>query len=131
MKTFKNGNMHITREELDAIINEAVTRALASAPVSEKAPRKGKSKPVSSVATKPTTRREAIKAWEDAKGITPESKEKYKALVNSHSEFYKKLWDARVNDKTYIANVKKLGKSGANKAYHKHICELASIESKK
>ena len=127
MKTYKNGSIHMNESELNAIIANAVAQALAQA----QAPAKGKSKPVSSVATKPTTRREAIKAWEDAKGITPESKEKYKALVNSHSEFYKKLWDARVNDKTYIANVKKLGKSGANKAYHKHICELASIESKK
>lgn len=131
MKTFKNGNMHITREELDAIINEAVTRALASAPVSEKAPRKGKGKAVSSVATKPTTRREALAAWEREKGITPDSKAKYKALVNGNSEFYQTHWKARLEDKHYLADVKKLGKSQANKNWHKHICALASEESKK
>lgn len=133
MKTYKNGNVHMTREELDAIINEAVTRALAStsAKPSGKAT-KGKGKAsASSVATKPQTRAEALAKWEADKGITPESKAKYKALCNSNSDFYKNLWASRVNDKTYIANVKKLGKSGANKAWHKHICELASIESKK
>lgn len=133
MKTFKNGNMHITREELDAIIAQAVAQALASvdAPASGKSPRKGKGKPVSSVATKPTTRREALAAWENAKGITPESKARYKALVNSNSEFYQTHWKARLEDKHYLADVKKLGKSQANKNWHKHICELASIESKK
>ena len=131
MKTFKNGNMHMTREELDTIINEAVARALASASVNDKAPRKGKSKPVSSVATKPTTRREALAMWEREKGITADSKAKYKALVNGNSEFYQTHWKARLNDKTYLADVKKFGKSQANKNWHKHICELASIESKK
>lgn len=91
---------------------------------------KGKATPQPK-AEKPSTRAEALAKWADAKGITPESKEKYKALCNSNSDFYKNLWASRVNDKTYIANVKKLGKSGANKAWHKHICELASIESKK
>ncbi|MBQ3017405.1 MAG: hypothetical protein IJD89_00515 [Clostridia bacterium] len=125
----------MSESELQAIIANAVAQALAAQAGSSKAAKgkatKGKGSAGSSVATKPTTRKEAIAAWESAKGITPESKAKYKALVNSNSDFYKELWAKRESDKTYIANVKKLGKSGANKAYHKHICELAAIESKK
>lgn len=132
MKTFKNGNVHMSEQELNTLIASAVAQALAQAGVNDKAPRKGKSKPsATAVAEKPTTRREALAKWEAEKGITPESKAKYKALVNGNSEFYKKLWAERLNDKGYLADVKKLGKSGANKAWHKHICELAAIESKK
>ena len=127
MKTYKNGSIHMNESELNAIIANAVAQALAQA----QAPAKGKGKAVSSVATKPATRREAIKAWEHAKGITPDSKAKYKALVNGNSEFYQTHWKARLEDKHYLADVKKLGKSQANKNWHKHICELASIESKK
>lgn len=121
-----------TREELADLM---AVMSMGDAPVKAKSSgkaTKGKGKSKSQPkADKPTTRAEALAKWEADKGITPESKAKYKALCNSSSEFYKALWDARVNDKTYVANVKKLGKSGANKAYHKHICELASIESKK
>lgn len=132
MKKYKNGNVSMSQDELNAIIANAVAQALASvdAPAKGKAT-KGKSKPAGSVSTKPTTRREALAKWEADKGITADSKAKYKALVNGNSEFYKKHWDARVNDKAYIADVKKFGKSQANKNYHKHICELAAIESKK
>ena len=121
-----------TREELADIM---AIMSMGNAPVKSKPSgkaTKGKGKAsASSVATKPQTRAEALAKWEADKGITPESKAKYKALCNSNSDFYKNLWVSRVNDKTYLANVKKLGKSGANKAWHKHICELASIESKK
>lgn len=131
MKKYKNGNVSMSESELNAIIANAVAQALAQQAGSSKAA-KGKGKAAaSSVATKPTTRKEALAAWADAKGITEESKAKYKALVNSNSEFYKAHWNARLTDKRYIADVKKLGKSGANKAWHKHICELASVESKK
>ena len=131
MKKYKNGNVSMSESELNAIIAQAVAQALASvdAPATGKAPRKGKA--ASSVATKPTTRREALAAWEREKGITADSKAKYKALVNGNSEFYQAHWSARLNDKHYLADVKKLGKSQANKNWHKHICELASIESKK
>lgn len=133
MKKYKNGNVSMSESELNAIIAQAVAQALASvdAPATGKAPRKGKGKAASSVATKPTTRREALAAWEREKGITADSKAKYKALVNGNSEFYQAHWSARLNDKGYLADVKKLGKSQANKNWHKHICELASIESKK
>lgn len=126
-----------TREELADIMAVMGMSAQADAPVKGKSKSgskatKGKGKATAQPkAEKPTTRREALAQWADAKGITEESKAKYKALVNSNSEFYKALWASRVNDKGYIANVKKLGKSGANKAWHKHICELASEESKK
>lgn len=126
-----------TREELADLM------AIMGAGVQADAPVKGKSKTGSKAtkgkgkattqpkAEKPTTRREALAQWADAKGITDESKAKYKALVNSKSEFYTRLWEARKSDKTYLADVKKVGKSNANKNWHKHICELASIESKK
>jgi hypothetical protein len=130
MKKYKNGNMSMSESELQAIIASAVAEALAKQSGGKAT--KGKSKPTGgSVATKPTTRREALAQWADAKGITEESKAKYKALVNGSSDFYKKHWEARLTDKGYLASVKKLGKSGANKAWHKHICELADIESKK
>lgn len=119
-----------TADELKDIVSVMGVSAPAKAE-GKKAPRKGKGKAVSSVATKPTTRKEAIAAWENAKGITADSKAKYKALVNGNSEFYKAHWEARLKDKGYLADVKKLGKSGANKAWHKHICELADAESKK
>lgn len=77
------------------------------------------------------TRAEALAKWEAEKGITADSKAKYKALTNSNSEFYKGLWAKREGDKTYEANLKKYGKSFANKEYHKHICALASEEAKK
>lgn len=82
-------------------------------------------------AEKPATRAEALAKWEADKGITPESKERYKALVNSNSDFYKSHWAKREGDATYEANKKKYGKSYANKEFHKHICALASEESKK
>lgn len=129
MKKYKNGNVSMSESELNAIIANAVAQALAQAGTPAK---KGKGKPaVSSVATKPTTRREAIAAWEHAKGITPDSKAKYKALVNGNSEFYQTHWKARLTDKHYLADVKKLGKSQANKNWHKHICELANEEAMK
>ena len=129
MKKYKNGNISVSEHELQAIIANAVADALAKQSGSKAT--KGKSKATGSKATKPTTRREALAQWADAKGITEESKAKYKALVNGNSDFYKKHWEARLTDKGYLASVKKLGKSGANKAWHKHICELADIESKK
>lgn len=126
-----------TREELADIMAIMGMNAQADAPVKGKSKTgskatKGKGKATAQPKSeKPTTRAEALAKWEADKGITPESKAKYKALCNSNSDFYKNLWASRVNDKGYLANVKKLGKSEANKAWHKHICELASIESKK
>ena len=125
-----------TREELADLMAVAGMSAEAPAPAKGKKSgskaTKGKGKAaVSSVATKPTTRKEALEAWANAKGITEESKAKYKALVNSSSDFYQALWAKRTSDKAYNADVKKFGKSQANKNYHKRICELASIESKK
>lgn len=77
------------------------------------------------------TRKEAIAEWQEAKGITPESRERYKALVNSKSEFYQSHWDKRESDATYAANKAKGGKSFANKEFHKYILALAAEESKK
>lgn len=125
-----------TREELADIM--AVMGMSASAPASAKSKKsgskatKGKGKAVAnSEAVKPTTRKEALEAWANAKGITAESKAKYNALVNGNSDFYKSHWAKRTSDKAYNADVKKFGKSVANKNYHKRICELAAIESKK
>ena len=116
-----------TREELADIM--AVMGMSTSAKGKGKKPTSAKApKPK---ADKPTTRREALAKWQAEKGITDESKAKYKALVNSNSDFYKGLWATREADKTYQANLKKFGKSFANKEFHKHICALASEESKK
>lgn len=137
-KIIINGHVceYSTREELADIM--AVMGMSAEAPASAKGKKsgskatKGKGKAsANSEAVKPTTRREALAAWADAKGITDEIKAKYKALVNGNSEFYKTHWDARVNDKAYNADVKKFGKSVANKNYHKRICAMAAEESKK
>lgn len=127
-----------TREELADIMAVIGVSASAEAPAAAKGKKsgskatKGKGKAATnSEAVKPTTRKEALEAWANAKGITDESKAKYKALVNSSSDFYQALWAKRSSDKAYNADVKKFGKSVANKNYHKRICELASIESKK
>lgn len=138
-KIIINGHVceYNTREELADIMAVMGMSADAPAPAKGRAKSgskatKGKSKAAaSSVATKPTTRKEALEAWANAKGITDESKAKYKALVNGNSDFYKALWAKRESDKRYIADVKKFGKSVANKNYHKRICELADAESKK
>ena len=99
----------------------------AKKPTCAKAPKKAQPK-----AEKPKmTRAEALAKWQAEKGITDESKAKYKALCNSNSEFYKGLWSTREEDKTYQANLKKYGKSFANREFHKHICALASEDSKK
>lgn len=133
-KVIINGHVceYNTREELADIM--AVMGAQADAPASKgkagSKATKGKGKAKAKDA-KPATRAEALAKWEADKGITADSKAKYKALVNGNSDFYKAHWEARLNDKAYNANVKKLGKSGANKAWHKHICELAAAESKK
>lgn len=101
------------------------------APVKGKKPTGAKAPKTTKKADKPATRAEALAKWQAEKGITDESKAKYKALCNSNSEFYKSHWDKRAEDKTYAANVKKYGKQFANKEFHKHICALASEESKK
>ena len=103
----------------------ACAPAKSKKPTGAKAPKAKKAQP------KPATRAEALAKWEAEKGITAESKAKYKALCNSNSEFYKAHWSKRAEDKTYAANLRKYGKSYANREFHKHICALASEESKK
>lgn len=88
----------LTQEELQKIIANAVAQ-VAGAKVAPKV-------------AKPTTRKQALAQWEAKKGITPENKQAYKALVQ---ERFEADWEVWTSSKAYKA-LKGAERKAANKA---------------
>lgn len=121
-------DMNAIKGDIAEIKALLMAQVQASAPAQKASAGKGKRK---SAAAKPATKAEAIKAWEAEKGITADSKAKFKQLMDFNGEFYKAHWAARTEDRAYKADLKKFGKQVANKNWHKHIKAMAQAEAAK
>lgn len=113
----KKNTLTLTNEELQAIIAGAVAQALASQAPTKSATKAKGNKAQTKSEKKPSTRTEAVAAWKAARGITDDTKAKYKSIYDAK---WAKDWAKWVASAEYKA-LKGATRSEANKAKAKEL----------